>query len=370
MLRLKSAALAVALAGISSGALAGDLMINGFMNVNAGITSTDDISSDGYDSDLSFANQTIAGLQLVKQVNDSTSATVQLVSRGADDYKTEASWVYFTYSVNENTDIRMGRLRTPTYHYSDFLEVGYAYNWITPSSLIYLPSALSSFNGIDLTHRFTLGGMDGYVQLYTGRFGGDLETGGDTYYLDLNPNRGAIFSLTSGDITGRISYHNAKLSLDLDPTAGRALDNLLAGATLASVGDEFTADESDTKYYQASFSYDNGSTSAIAEWTSLDHETAIFNDSVSYMIGGAQRFGMATVHLTYVATEDELESGVVGVLQKNAESKENSIILGVRYDYDSATAFKIEAERNDEELVGGAEGESGMIYRVGMALVF
>ena len=88
------------------------------------------------------------------------------------------------------------------------------------------------------------------------------------------------------------------------------------------------------------------------------------------MIGGAQRFGEATIHLTYVATEDELESGPSGILQKNLESKENSIILGARFDYDTGTAFKIEAERHNEELTAGAKGSVGVIYRAGFSLVF
>ncbi|MBQ0728131.1 MAG: porin [Thalassolituus oleivorans] len=376
MLRIKPTLLVAALTATSL-AQANDIQINGFMNVTVGVSSNDEIEVDGYDESMSATNNSVVGLQFLKQVNDSTSATVQLVARGADEFNTQASWAYITYSFDENTDFRMGRLRTPLYHYSDFLEVGYAYNWVTPSSIIYLQSNLSSLNGLDLTRRFSFQSFDNYVQVYAGRYNGPLYAGGEEYATDL-PSYGIVMGSTFNDFSGRISYHDATLSLDLDPTGTRGLDQLLAGAVAAETFDvipglsaeKFEVDHSKTKYYQTSFSYDNGSTSAIVEYTYLDHETDAFNNSAAYMIGGAQRFGEATIHLTYVATEDELESGPSGILQKNLESKENSIILGARFDYDTGTAFKIEAERHNEELTAGAKGSVGVIYRAGFSLVF
>ena len=88
------------------------------------------------------------------------------------------------------------------------------------------------------------------------------------------------------------------------------------------------------------------------------------------MIGGAQRFGATTVHLTYAAKEDDIDDGANGILQANAEMIENSIILGARYDYDAGSAFKLEAERHEEELNAGQEGSVGIIYRAGFSLVF
>jgi len=374
MVLRKSGLAAAVLLACSPAAFSDDLNINGFMNVTAGNLSTEDISLDGYDDGVSFDVGTVVGLQMSKQVNDTTSATVQLISRGSDNYSTEASWAYVTYAANENTDIRMGRLRTPFFYYSDFLEVGYAYNWVRPPSIVYRLDAFSSISGVDVTHRFAIGGMDGSIQAYTGRYNDDFTLSGDTYHIELRRAAGMVFSLNSGDFGARLSYHQADLTLDANAALagpnGRALDNLAAGCALAGVGDECTADEDKAKFYQASVSYDNGSTAVIAEWTALDQTTALLNDDSAYLISAAQRFGDATVHLTYTVAEDDLESGVVGQVQKNAESKENSIILGMRYDYDSSTAFKVDIQQHDEELVNGAKGESGLLYNVGMSLVF
>lgn len=370
MLRVKPTLLAVALAAAPS-VQASDIQINGFMNVIAGVSSNDEIDVSGYDESISYTQDSLMGLQFHKRVNDSTSATVQLVARGLEGFNAEAAWAYVTYEVDDNTDIRMGRFRTPLYHYSDFLEVGYAYNWVKPSSLLYVQSELSSMNGADITRRFTVGGNDASVQAYVARFGGDIMLGPDSYEMNLKDSVGLVFNIATGDFSTRLSVHKASLSIDVDPAGDRGLDHYLAGAIFLGFGDEYTVDDLETYYYQTSLTYDNGSTSAIAEWTYLTSDSALLNDTTSYMVGAAQRFGEATtVHLTYAAKEDVLESGAVGQLQKGGENKESSIILGVRYDYDTSTALKLEAEHNDEEIVVGADGESGMLYRVGVNLVF
>lgn len=349
---------------------ADDLRINGFMNVTAGLASTDEIDANGYDDDVSFDQQTLMGLQFLKTINDKTSATVQLVARGKKEFAVESSWLYFTYAADDNTDIRMGRMRTPTYQYSDFLEVGYAYNWVSPPDIIYVASEFSSFNGLDVTRRFNAGITDASVQAYYGRNTSRFSDGNDEYVLESNPTYGVVFSANHGDFTGRASVHITDVFLQLDPTGTRGLDQYYAGALFFGLGDDFTIEDTQSSYYQMSFTWDNGSTMAVVEWTGLEHETALFNDNQAYMVGGAQRLGNKTVHLTYAERADELESGAVGQYQSFAEIEESSIILGLRWDYDSSTALKFEAEHNDEKKTGGAEGESGMIYRIGMALVF
>ena len=373
VLKKTGLAAAVLLAGTQL-SYANDLQINGFINVTGGVLDTNDVSIDGYDTGVSFDNGTLVGLQMAKKVNDTTSATVQLISRGGDAYQTEAAWAYVTFAATENTDIRAGRLRTPFFYYSDFLEVGYAFNWVRPPSLVYRLDALSSLTGVDLTHRFSAGAVDGSVQVYSGRYADDVPVSGDVYAMELRRALGAVLSLNSGNFGARLSYHQADLTIDADATLagpnGRALDNLAAGGALAGVGAEFTADQDQSQFYQASLSWDNGSTALITEWTELKHETALLNDDVAWLVSAAQRMGDVTVHLTYSETEDNLESGVVGVVQANAESKESSTILGVRYDYDSSAALKFDIHHHDEELADGAAGKSGLLYTVGMSLVF
>ena len=76
------------------------------------------------------------------------------------------------------------------------------------------------------------------------------------------------------------------------------------------------------------------------------------------------------MHLTYTSNKGEKRSGTIGTLQNSLRGEESGIILGARFDYDAGTAFKVEAQYVDEKLRLGKDGESAMLYSVGVDLVF
>src|SRR5690554_2662422 len=378
---------AILLAGAQT-AYANDLQINGFLNVTAGVLDNKDIedgfTTGGYDTTLGFDQHTLAGLQISKKVNDNTSATVQLMSRGKQGYKTETAWSYVTYDLSDNTAIRFGRLRTPFFHYSDFLEVGYAFNWVTPPTIVYRLDTMSTLTGVDFTHQFTMGAIDGAFQLYTGRYKDDFELRGDTYDAELSSAAGAVLNLNAGNFGGRLSYHQAELSFkDLvadSDVNGRNLDNLIFIASQFGLDDAFQATGQNSSFYQGSLFWDNGSTSLIAEYTALRHDSHILNDDDAWLVSIAQRFGDVTAHLTYAAATNIVKSGNIGTVQKFAESEESDIIVGLRYDYSSSVALKAEAHyitinkatsrgfKLDSSL--DLDESTGSLYTIGMSIVF
>lgn len=385
---------AILLAGAQT-AYANDLQINGFLNVTAGVLDNKDIedgfTTGGYDTTLGFDQHTLAGLQISKKVNDNTSATVQLMSRGKQGYKTETAWAYVTYDLSDNTAIRFGRLRTPFFHYSDFLEVGYAYNWVTPPTIVYRLDSMSTLTGVDFTHQFTMGAIDGAFQLYTGRYKDDFELRGDTYDAELSSAAGAVLNLNAGNFGGRLSYHQAELSFkDLvadSDVNGRNLDNLIFIASQFGLDDAFQATGQNSSFYQGSLFWDNGSTSLIAEYTALRHDSHILNDDDAWLVSIAQRFGDVTAHLTYATAANKVKDGNVGIVQRFSESEESDIIAGLRYDYSSSVALKAEAHyitinnaatRADQMTTVGPVAASeldldkntGSLYTIGMSIVF
>src|SRR5690554_7844394 len=384
---------AILLAGAQT-AYANDLQINGFLNVTAGVLDNKDIeggfTTGGYDTTLGFDQHTLAGLQISKKVNDNTSATVQLMSRGKQGYKTETAWAYVTYDLSDNTAIRFGRLRTPFFHYSDFLEVGYAYNWVTPPTIVYRLDSMSTLTGVDFTHQFTLGAVDGSIQLYTGRYKDEFELRGDTYDAELASAMGAVVSMNAGNFGGRVSYHQAELSFkDLvadSDVNGRNLDNIIFIASQFGLDDAFQATGQNSSFYQGSLFWDNGSTSLITEYTALRHDAHILNNDDAWLVSLAQRFGDVTAHLTYAAATNTVKSGNIGTVQKFAESEESDIIVGLRYDYSSSVALKAEAHyitinRADSRQDKGNPNPSpnpnlpldeftGSLYTIGMSIVF
>lgn len=363
---------------IASPAMAGDLNINGFLSVGASMLDKNDASIASADNQGGFKNDTVLGLQISKQVNDSTTATGQLVSRGSQDYSTEAAWAFVTYAANDDLDLRMGRLRIPFFQYSDFLEVGYAYNWVrTPSEVYRVP--FSSVDGVDLTQRFSSGNIDGSVQVYYGRFQGDFDTGDDVYAADFRNFGGIAFSANMGNFGTRLSYHQAEITMDTSD-ATTALGGAVAGANGIAVGilgdasaaEDFNFTGQTSQFYGAAFTYDDGTYSAVAEWTALDHGSSLFLDDQGWLIGVAARYGQFTPHLTYAIEKDNFDSGNEGAVQEllPLQTEQSSIIVGVRYDYDSSTALKFEIQNNDEETMEGVDGDSATLYSVAVDLVF
>lgn len=344
---------------IASPAMANDININGFLSVGASMLDDNKASVAGADNQGGFKQDTILGLQVSKQINDTTSATGQLVSRGGDDYSTEAAWAFVTYAANDDLDLRMGRLRVPFFYYSDFLDVGYAFNWVRPPSEVYrIP--FSSIDGFDLTQRFSSGSIDGSVQFYYGRFNGPIEAAGLTYDADFRNFTGVSLNTNMGDFGSRLSYNQA----DLIMTVG--------GAPL-SASPDFAMSGQTATFIEAALTYDNGTNSVVAEWTQLDYGTASFLDDSAWLISYAHRLDDISLHATYTEHKTSYDSGTNGAIQKsvlNLGDEESSIIVGVRYDYDSSTALKFEIQNNDEKMADGVDGESATLYSVAVDLVF
>ena len=361
---------------IASPAMASDLNINGFLSVGASMLDKNDVSIAGADNQGGFKNDTILGLQISKQVNDTTTLTGQLVSRGSDDYSTEAAWAFVTYAANDDLDLRMGRLRIPAFYYSDFLEVGYTYNSIRPAEEVYrIP--FSSIDGVDLAQRFSSGDIDGTVQIYYGRYQGDFESNGTVYDADFRNVTGISVSANMGNFGSRLSYNQGELNLGSPAPAGTGLAVVQGSANFLASGDlnaakDFNISGQTSSFIEAALTYDDGTYSVLAEWTAFDHETSVLLDDQAWMVSAAMRMGEFTPHVRYSTQKDEFDSGVEGDIQKQLglEADESSITLGLRYDYDSSTALKFEIQNHDEKTIKSEDGDSAILYSVALDLVF
>ena len=418
--KFSASAVMIGLLGSASiaNAVDDDLNIYGFLSVGATVLDNEDsdkesVTLDGFNDDAgNFKQDTVFGLQITKQINDKTSATGQLVSRGNSNYETESAWAFVSYAVNNDTDVRMGRLRIPFFYYSEFLEVGYAYNWVrTPSDVYSIP--FSSFDGVDITHRFSAGKFDGSIKANYGRFSEEIDVFGDDYNSDLTNVLGAALTLNRGNFGFRLAIQQADLTFDLAVDEGvktatanllvannsgdqaaiatadaalqlakedvRGLDTALSavdayGAVTGNtdLSDEFTLDNKKATFYDTAFTYNNGNYGLVIEAVQIEYESALLLDTSSYLVSGSKRFDDTTVHLTYSTSKDDLDSGVVGQGQNllELEGEDISIILGARYDYAPGTAIKFEIEHHDEKIHYAQPGNSAMLYSVAVDMIF
>ena len=341
MVKPFSALLSSALFMTTGAVNAADVNINGFLSVGGGQLSNDKIEEGfaGYDDKTSFIPDGIIGIQLSSQINDKTSATAQLVSRGTADYDTEAAWAYITYQLTDDLSAKVGRIRTPLFYYSDFLEVGYAYNWIRPSPLVYRFDFGSSLDGVDLTKSFSIGNAEGSIQAYYGRLSGvDLEFT-DTISVegDTTDFTGIALNLSNGNLNGRLSYHQADFSSELTNPALVTVDPSFA---------IFNAEEESVTFYEAALVYDDGNWFAMGEWTSFETNLRYDLDDTAYLLSAGKRFNDVMVHATYAKQEEDSEPGRLFT----DDTERQTMALGIRYDYDAGTAFKFEIEQLDVDL--------------------
>ena len=151
-----------------------DLQIKGFGSIVAGSV----IKGDGYIADypnlgvyenkFDVSQETRLGLQAKAQIDDKLAATVQVMTRSANDYDPEVEWLYASYKINSDNYFQIGRMRMPVYYYSDFMDVGYAYPWLRIPADTYSLD-ITNFNGIKINTKKKFGDLFVKTTLYTGQ---------------------------------------------------------------------------------------------------------------------------------------------------------------------------------------------------------
>lgn len=193
----------------SSGARANsemeDVEWHGFLNVVGGTlrnSPVEDFTSAkqvpgfrGYGKDLTFDSQTSGALQASKQLDDKTAVTMQMYASGdQDNYAVAVKWLYLTYSPTANSSFRVGRIGAPVYYFSEFLNVGSAYHWISPPGTVYPFD--SAVVGVDYVYQDVWRDLDWSLELTTGS-SDDYVQSIDTRLISKN-NLGVSLAVADG----------------------------------------------------------------------------------------------------------------------------------------------------------------------------
>ncbi|MDE1514817.1 MULTISPECIES: porin [Vibrio] len=150
----------------SMAASVGNMNVSGFGSVGVGIANND-AGYAGYENKVDYKQDSLLGLQFDFQVNDRAKVTTQLVANGRYDFDPTVEVAYLSYDLDFAT-VRGGKLRTPFFMYSDYLDVGYAYPMLRPSQEIYELLIISNFTGIDALIPIKLGNTTLQLQPFTG----------------------------------------------------------------------------------------------------------------------------------------------------------------------------------------------------------
>lgn len=369
-------ALAIAFLLTAPLATAADVNFSGFLSVGGGMVDDKDaVGYGGYSEDDLTFDRNLLGLQVTGQVNEKVTATAQLIARSNNDYQVDAEWAYLSWQANDSVKVRAGRLRTPFYMYSDFLDVGYSYTWITPpQEVYYLP--FNNVDGIDVYLTGTLGIFDTSLQAYFGSFTDELTFGGAQADAETRNQMGLSGTIGKDWWTLRAAYHQADLTVDVsnslvDKATGTTIGsfaNTLRAFGFGSNADRLLVEDDDVTFTEIGLNIDTGRFVAAAEHVEFDPGDALLSKNIREYVMAGVRAGDWLFHITASKAKDEVshpEAGIpagqalpvvgstdvlIRTLQAIAQSQvveRDVLTFGVRWDVTTGTALKFQFDDVD-----------------------
>lgn len=373
---------------LSGGTAQADITFNGFASIVGGVTTSSDEQLYGYDDSFDFAQGSLLALQASSDLDYGLGVTAQIVARGSDDWDPDFEWAYVSYDATDNLRLLAGRQRAPFYMYSDFLDVSYAYTWISPPKGVY-DLIFDTFDGLGAIYNTSIGEFDSTFQFIYGRNNNELNAFGEKVDADFQGLLGGSFTLTREWLTLRAGYFQADMDI---PHSGI---NTLAGGWeqlgFSDIANNVYIVEDDGVFVEAGFQIDYNNLIVIGEYTQLTLDNTPLANEESYYIMAGWRFDNMLVHVTYGGdenTKDDITSSVnyfpdpgsdpfkngVNALKAgtqalvNQQKKEgNYFIVGLRWDFHDAAALKFEYTGFTDDL---ANINDAGLFRTALVTVF
>lgn len=385
---------------------AADVQWNGFLNVVGGVLQHDprvDFTPGAkqypayrdYSNDLSFDSQTSGGLQAKTTLDPQTSVTAQLYAEGyGSEYAAKLKWLFVTYTPTYNSTFRVGKIGSPFYYYSDFLNVGYAYHWISPPDTVYPFD--TTITGVDYTYQDVGEHFDWSVEVLAGS--------SDEYYSSIqsqvtNHNSiGVVFNASNASgVSFRAMLYQTDSAMHADVLSPESLDanvnsavdilldrlNLpeniatavrpsLVTATQAHLGTDWTgADSTPIRYAELALRSEWGRWMVMGECIGARNNNYLFNQATSAYLTAGVKVDRALFHITYStanavlnerakedlamavptlgATPDEAGAYLASQIRSGyallSGTKADFETIGVRYDVSTKTALKLDLTR-------------------------
>ena len=363
MLFMKRTLPLAVLAALGTGTAHADVRVNGFANLTAGLTGSDETLY-GYDDNVDFNAQSLFAIQVSGDVNDKMTATGQIVARGESDYDANFEWAYMTYEVSDSVSVSAGRIRMPLFKYSASLDVGYSYHWVVaPQSVYDVP--FNNVDGVRADYNGYAGDLEYSLQAIVGRVKSDFTLAGAPADLTIDN-----VVLVTGDFTYnnwnfRGVYATGQSTFDI-PALAPALDPLTA--IDPNLGNLLAATEDSGVFYGMSIAYDKYDWFVAGEYTGVEIEDSFYPDDINYYVTAGIRSGKWTPFVTYEKSDtnsgfkflnqvgafpEALQPTVTQLLvglQQPAIGESTTLSLGVRYDLDTNIAIKADVVQSTDDI--------------------
>ncbi|MDE2428302.1 MAG: hypothetical protein KGM99_06205 [Burkholderiales bacterium] len=324
----------------------------------------------GYTRQTDFGMDSNLGVQINTRISDTLDAAIQVVSRkSANDFQPEITWAYGRYAMDDDTQLRVGRLGFDVYLLADSRNIGYSYQWVRPPIDFFGGLIISYFDGADLvlSRKTAMGILR--TKLFTGVAREKTFTGpGDTFFsFNQSSLYGAYADLQQQAWQFRLGYSELKLKNEFPPLIA-ALDALHSPElnqvvpAADSIGTSLSMKNKKVKYISAGIAYESGPLQAQLMLSRITSESQAFPSYQAGYLTGSYRLGRYTPYATYSAASpyhvaplptlpvglssdvDMLAIGLKDALQTQF-NHQHTISLGVRYDLNDKSNLKLQIDR-------------------------
>lgn len=341
-----------------------EINFSGFARVVGGVILSENDALSTYDTDLKFNQHSLLGLQASYDLNPDLSVTAQVLAK-AQSPNSGLEWLYLNYQVNDNWQVKLGKLNTPFFDYSDVINVGYAYPWAVLPTEVYDSFFFSSFTGGLAEYSNLFSEYNISLQAYVGQVDETIMVAGEEFDVDLDYFNGIAFQLNRGSFSARLSKTMGNYKVDdigLNPVEDVFTEIGQQWPVFLSVSKALRV-EGDVDFTQLSFSYERLSWYVKGEWTDISHEIDLLTELTGYYLIAGYQYNEFTYHLTFserrgnyisefplLPTIGEPEADYfIGAYNQVSQDRpvvnSSTITLGTRWDYRPGLAFKLDLSR-------------------------
>jgi hypothetical protein len=303
--------------------------------------------------ELSFAQDSMLGVQATARPGSQFEATLQLVSRHniGVDYTPQVAWAYAKFKPVEEISLRAGRLGIELYLQGDSAEIGYANLPIRQPDFFY-PRTL---DGMDADHTSLLGGGSLRLKGMAGTLIGKLISNGPTYDPRGSKFWGVLAEYTRHGWTGRISGGHYSFHNEIQEPQYTSLKNALSWSPNgAEILASLSLKDRPITYFSAAVAYDSGPLQgnvnfrrlASPKWATLHtifaqlgYRQGDFTPYVSYALQYADR------SLIPAGSPSAELNQEMAVAQSTLKANQSDIGLGLRYDFSHTAALKFQVDQ-------------------------
>ena len=350
-----------------SSAMAADISFNGFATVAMGYDIEDE-NEDTTTPASPYSERTVDNLQESKvalqwtaQIEKDIRFVGQTMARGdaSTGFTMQYDWAYFDFNVGDSGKFKAGRLRIPFYKYSDYLDVGYAYHWITPPESMYSLS-FSNIDGLGYQVNFEGMGMEHSLNTVLGAYQGDLPLGGVPTASKLENFFAINWSASMGDHEFYAAYAQADVYIPAAAAVGLAAANTALGGDSSDV----LVDGDYGHFFGLGYKATFGDVGVFAEYSQVGIEDSVLSDSSGGYIGGSYTMNDYTYHLTFESSKSDEKTYTNGDNDLGDGTSLNSLVssalgnggsttvtIGARKDIGTSTAVKLDLSMYTEDRI-------------------